>query len=175
MRGICALLKSAPIKLSSAPANPKTRPLYSASRFKFALGSARFMFAFLIRLVISALGLLGIAKVFPGVSVNSLGVALIAALALGLVNAFVKPILQFVAQALTLPLSCLTLGLWSLVLSWLINGLMFLGVAKLVDGFDVKNLGAAMLGALALSVINAIASGLVRDRDKRDKRPRARN
>ena len=133
------------------------------------------MFAFLIRLVISALGLLGIAKVFPGVSVNSLGVALIAALALGLVNAFVKPILQFVAQALTLPLSCLTLGLWSLILSWLLNGLMFFAVSRAVPGFEVHGFGAAMWGALALSIINALASGLVRDRSDRDKRQRTRN
>ena len=133
------------------------------------------MFSFLIRLVISALALLGIAKISGGaIAVTSIGPALIAALALGIANAFVKPILEFVAQALTLPLSCLTLGLWSLLLSWIINGLMFLGVAKVVDGFEVKGLGAAMLGALALSLVNSVASGLVGDskRDKGNKRSR---
>ena len=125
------------------------------------------MLSFLIRLVISALALLGIANLSGGaISVNSVDDALIAAIVLGLVNAFIKPILQFVAQALTLPLSCLTLGLWSLLLSWLINGLMFFAVAAVVDGFNVRSFGAAMLGALALSVVNALASGLVKDRGR---------
>ena len=123
------------------------------------------MFSFLIRLVISALALLGIANLSGGaISVSSIGDALIAALALGLANAVIKPVLEFIAGALTLPLSCITLGLWNLVLAWLINGLMFLGVAKVVDGFNVKSFGAAMLGALAMSVVNALASGLVGDR-----------
>ena len=125
------------------------------------------MFSFLIRLGISALALVGIANLSGGaISVNSIGDALIAALVLGLVNAFVKPILEFIAQALTLPLSCLTLGLWSLILSWLINGLMFLGVAAVVDGFNVRGFGAAMMGALLLSIVNALASGLVGDGKK---------
>ena len=125
------------------------------------------MLSFLIRLVISALALLGIANLSGGaISVAGTVDALIAAIVLCLVNAFIKPILQFVAQALTLPLSCVTLGLWSLVLSWLINGLTFFAVAAVVDGFNVRSFGAAMLGALALSVVNALASGLVKDRGR---------
>ena len=128
------------------------------------------MFSFLIRLVISALALLGIANLSGGaISVAGVGDALVAALILGLVNAFIKPILEFVAQTLTLPLSCVTLGLWSLVLSWLLNGLTFYAVAAAVDGFNVKSFGAALVGALALSVVNALASSLVKDR-KRDNR-----
>ena len=130
------------------------------------------MFSFLIRLVISALALLGIAKLSGGaIAVAGVGDALVAALILGLVNAFIKPVLEFVAQTLTLPLSCVTLGLWSLLLSWLINGLTFYAVAAVVAGFNVKSFGAALLGALAMSVVNAVASGLVGDR-KRDKRER---
>ena len=131
------------------------------------------MLSFLIRLVISALALLGIAKISGGaIAISSFSAALIAALVLGLVNAFIKPILEFVAQALTLPLSCVTLGLWSLVLSWLINGLMFYVVAGFVDGFSVKNFGAALLGALALSIVNAVASGLVKERGQARRRER---
>ena len=123
------------------------------------------MISFLIRLVISALALLVIANISGGaIAVSSLGVALVAALVLGLANAFVKPVLEFVAQALTLPLSCITLGLWSLVLSWLLNGLMFYVVGEVVKGFTVRNFGAALVGSLVLSGVNAIASGLVRER-----------
>lgn len=144
------------------------RSLYFArALLALAFVRARFMFSFLIRLVISALALIGIANLSGGaISVASIGDALIAALVLGLVNAFIKPILQFVAQALTLPLSCITLGLWSLLLSWLINGLTFYAVAAAVKGFNVSSFGAALLGALAMSVVNALASGLVRDRGR---------
>ena len=131
------------------------------------------MLSFLIRLVISALALLGIAQLFgSSIEVASFGTAVIAAIVLGLVNAFIKPILEFVAAALTLPLSCVTLGLWNLVLGWIINGLMFYAVAAVLDGFTVRNFGAAMLGALALSVVNAVASGLVKDKpgDKGNRR-----
>ena len=128
------------------------------------------MLSFLIRLVIGALALLGIANLTGGaISVDRIGAALIAALVLGLVNAFIKPILEFIAQALTLPLSCLTLGLWSLILSWMINGLMFLGVAKLVNGFNVNGFGAALLGALLMSIVNALSSALVRDGKKNNR------
>ncbi len=131
------------------------------------------MFSFLIRLVISALGLLIIANISGGaITVSSLGAAIIAALVLGLVNAFVKPVLEFIAQALTLPLSCVTLGLWSLLLSWLINGAMFYIVGEVVKGFHVKSFGAAMVGALVLSAINAIAAGLVRERGEARRRER---
>lgn len=129
------------------------------------------MLSFLIRLVISALALIGIANLSGGaISVNGIGDALIAALILGLVNAVIKPVLEFVAQALTLPLSCITLGLWSLILSWLINGLMFYAVAAAVKGFNVSSFGAALVGALLLSVINAVATALVGGGDNRNKR-----
>lgn len=125
------------------------------------------MLSFLVRLLISAGALFGIAALSGGtISLSGVGAALFAALLLGLANAFIKPILEFIAQALTLPLSCLTLGLWSLILSWLINGAIFLGVSRLLDGFDVKGFGAAMLGALAMSIVNALASALVRDGKK---------
>ncbi len=127
------------------------------------------MLSFLIRLTISALALIGIANLSGGaITVSSIGVALLAALVLGVVNAFIKPILEFIAQALTLPLSCLTLGLWSLILTWLINGALFLGVAAVVDGFKVRGFGAAMLGALLMSIVNALASALVRG-DKKER------
>ena len=129
------------------------------------------MLSFIIRLVISAVALLGIAQLFgDSIQVSSFSAAIIAALALGIANAFVKPILDFVAQALTLPLSCITLGLWSLILSWLINGLMFWGVGQIVPGFTVKGFAATMLGALAMSLVNALASGLVKDKKERVER-----
>ena len=78
------------------------------------------MLAFLIRMALSAGALLLLSS--PSVALvrvenNSWTTAIIVALVLGLANALVKPILMFFASILTLPLSCITLGLWNLVLS----------------------------------------------------------
>jgi len=67
---------------------------------------------------------------------------------------------MFIAGALTLPLSCITLGLWNLVLSWLLSGAMVYYAGQFVDGFSVKTFGAAMIAALILAVVNAVAGGL---------------
>jgi putative membrane protein len=128
------------------------------------------MIGFLIRLAVNAVALIVIANVSSGeIQVTNFAHALIAALVLGLANAVVKPILQFVAGGMTCVLSCITLGLWSLILSWLINALLFWGAGQLLDGFEVKTFWpAAMLGALALSVVNALATVFTRD-DKDEK------
>ncbi len=121
------------------------------------------MLGFLIRLVVSAAALLFVAGASNGqIAVKNAGDAAIAALVLGLANAFVKPVLEFVLQTLTFPLSCLTLGLWSLALSVLLNGALFYAVAYFLKGFDVRSFPAALVGALVMSGVNAVASGLTR-------------
>jgi putative membrane protein len=107
----------------------------------------------LIRLVVNALALLAVAYLIPGVHVAGFVSALIAALILGIVNAFLKPILVI----LSLPLEILTLGLFTLV----INAALFYLVAKLGLGLTVDNFGAAFLGALVLSIVSFILSSLV--------------
>lgn len=133
------------------------------------------MISFIIRTVINAVALLIIANVSGGqIQVKGFTAAVIAALVLGLANAVVKPILYAAAKAMTCVLSCLTLGLWSLALSWLINGLLFYVAGQLLDGFVVKGFGAALWGALALSIVNALATVLTRqDEDnKKNNAPR---
>lgn len=121
------------------------------------------MLGFLIRLVVSATALLVLAGATNGqIAVKNAGDAAIAALVLGLANAFVKPVLEFVLRAMTFPLSCLTLGLWSLALSVLLNGALFYAVAYFLKGFDVRSFPAALVGALVMSGVNALASGLTR-------------
>ena len=120
------------------------------------------MFAFLARLGISALALYGISLLSNGgIVLKDPGTALVAVLLLGLANALVKPILQFVLGLLTLPLSCLTLGLWSLALSVLINGLMFWLVDSVLPGFAVRDFAWDVVGALGMSVVNALSSSLI--------------
>jgi putative membrane protein len=127
------------------------------------------MLSFLIRLVVNAGALFFIAGASGGtIQVNGPGAAIFAALILGVANALVKPVLMFIAGTLTLPLSCITLGLWSLVLSWLLNALLFYAVGQVLDGFEVRGFAPAMWGALAMSVVNSLASSLFSDKD--DKR-----
>ncbi len=125
------------------------------------------MIAFLICAAVNALALLAIAELFkPAIEVRGYGAAFIAALILGLTNAIVKPLLNAIAQVMTCALTCLTLGLWSLVLSWLINAALFWAVGNALEGFEVRGFWPAMWGSLALSIVNAIATVLTSPEEK---------
>lgn len=127
------------------------------------------MISFFVRLVISAFALVFIAGASQGtIQVKGAAAAIIAALILGIANALVKPVLMFFAGILTLPLSCITLGLWNLVLSLLLNAGLFYGVGQLINGFEVKGFVPAMLGALAMSIVNSLASALFSGEKDRD-------
>jgi len=106
----------------------------------------------LLRWVLSALSVIVVAYVVPGVRVASFWSALIAALVIGLVNALIRPLVLL----LTLPVNILTLGLFTLV----INGLMFLLAASVVKGFEVADFKAAFLGALVYWLVSWLANGL---------------
>ncbi len=104
----------------------------------------------ILRILFNTLGLLLIAEFVPGIEVDSLKSALIAAVILGLLNAFVKPVL-FV---LTLPVTILTLGLFALV----INAALFLFAASFLEGFAVANFWYALLGSFLMSIVSTIGS-----------------
>jgi putative membrane protein len=106
--------------------------------------------------ILSAIALLVVAYLYPGVQVQDWKAAAVAALVLGLVNTLVKPILVI----LTLPVTILTLGLFLLV----INALLFWAVASLVPGFHVTGFWAAMLGAVLYSLITWALSKLLPDK-----------
>jgi putative membrane protein len=107
----------------------------------------------LIVWLINALALLAVSYLMPSVQVTSFGAALAAALVLGLVNAFIRPILV----VLTLPVTVVTLGLFIFV----INGLLFLGVANLLEGFYVAGFWPAIFGAILFSLVSWLLSALV--------------
>jgi len=100
----------------------------------------------LLRWLLSALSLMLVAYLVPGISVASFYSALIAALILGLVNALIRPIILL----LTLPVNILTLGLFTLV----INALLFWLAATIVKGFNVTGFMPAFWGALAMWLIS---------------------
>jgi len=99
---------------------------------------------------ISALSLLAVAYLIPGISVSSFYIALVVAFFLGIVNAVVRPILII----LTLPINILTLGLFIFV----INGFLFWFLSNFIDGFNVAGLWVAILGALVVSVFSYIGN-----------------
>ena len=103
--------------------------------------------------LINALSLLAVPYLLPSVSVDSFTIALVTALLLGLVNTLIRPLLMIV----TLPITVLTLGLFTLV----INGLLFWLVASFVEGFRVGGFWSAFWGAIAYSVISSVASWLL--------------
>ncbi|TDB69044.1 phage holin family protein [Arundinibacter roseus] len=102
----------------------------------------------LIRLVISTLAIIVAANLLDGVVVSDLTSAVVAAIVLGLLNTFVKPVLQILA----LPITILTLGLFYLV----INVLIIYFAASLVDGFEVTGFITALLFGLIVSIISGI-------------------
>jgi putative membrane protein len=107
----------------------------------------------IVRILFSALGLLLIAEFVPGITVNGLYPAIIAALILGILNAIVRPVLFI----LTLPITILTLGLFSFV----INAALFLFVASFIDGFAVEGFWYALLGSILMSIISTIGSKFI--------------
>ena len=103
------------------------------------------MAGFLVHWLVLGVALLVTTRLVGGVNVSSFTTLAIAALVIGFVNALVQPILVI----LSLPLTILTLGLFYLV----VNGACLMLAAALVPGFTIRSWGAAILGALVLSVI----------------------
>lgn len=108
------------------------------------------MFSFFITTLISALSLLVVDFVVPGVDINTFPTALLAAISLGLVNTFIKPALSF----LSLPITFLTLGSFSLV----INGVCFWLASLWVPGFAVHGVLAIVLSPIVLSLATTFLS-----------------
>ena len=111
-----------------------------------------FIVFLILHWILAAAILMLVAAIVPGVVVEDLSIAILAALILGVVNAFIKPVFAL----LTLPITLLTLGLFAFV----INALMFMLAAWLVPGFEVAGFLPALLGSLLLSVANGLLNML---------------
>jgi putative membrane protein len=116
------------------------------------------MRGFLIRAAVVALGLWLASQIVPGVEIRSTGSLIAAALLLGIVNAFVRPILVI----LTLPITLLTLGLFLLV----INGLMIELVSHFLTGFVVVGLGPAILASVVVAITSWVMSSFIGPRGR---------
>jgi putative membrane protein len=110
--------------------------------------------ALLITLLVTAISLFIISKLPTGVEIDTFGKAIISAIVFGLVNAFLRPIIAF----LSLPITFITFGLFSLV----INAIVFAIAAFLVPGFRLRwGFWSALIGSFALAVINSFIFRLI--------------
>jgi putative membrane protein len=107
----------------------------------------------LLNWVLSALAVWIVSHVVPGISVSGPMAALIAALAIGFINATVGALLKI----LTFPLTLLTLGLFWFV----INAAMLKLASVLVPGFEVHGFFAAFVGAVVLSLVSSLLHWLI--------------
>ncbi|MBR0566323.1 phage holin family protein [Azoarcus sp. L1K30] len=109
----------------------------------------------LLRWALNAAALLIIPEMVSGIAVHSYTSALAAALLLGLANALVRPILILI----TLPITLLTLGLFTLV----INALLFWGVSGLLAGLRIDDFWSAFWGALLYSLLTWLVNIAIGD------------
>jgi putative membrane protein len=104
------------------------------------------MIGFFLRWSINLLALMIAARIIDGIRIQSIGMGILAAGILGVVNAVIRPVVLL----LTLPINLVTLGLFTLV----INAFMLEFVAYLVPGFAVETFRAAFWGALIISIVS---------------------
>lgn len=108
---------------------------------------------FLIQLLVNALAVVIIARLLPGVEVDTLSTGVWVALILSFLNFLIKPLLIF----FTLPITILTLGLFLLV----INAFIIKTAAYFTNGFTVNGILSALFFSLLLSVLQSFLSSFL--------------
>jgi len=109
----------------------------------------------LIRLAINVFALFVVEYIVPGFVLKGIWTAVVAAVAIGIVNTLIKPVLQLIA----LPISILTLG----VGAFLINVLLLWGTSKLVPGFYIAGFWTAVVASIVLSLTTWFLHKLARE------------
>ena len=112
----------------------------------------------MIRWLILTCSIIITSYLIEGIVVKGFFSAFFAAAFLGILNAFFRPVLFI----LTLPITIVTLGLFTFVL----NAIMLLMVSGLVSGFDVKGFGAAFVGSLLISIVSWLLTSFVSEKGK---------
>jgi len=99
-----------------------------------------------VRLAINVLALLVVEYLVPGFELTSYQSAIVAAIVIGVVNTFIRPLLQLIA----LPISLLTFG----ISAFLINVFLLWGIAYVVPGFEITSFLTAVIAAIVLSLVS---------------------
>lgn len=100
----------------------------------------------ILKWVIYALLIIFVSWIVPGIEVDNFISAMFVCIILALINTFIKPFLQLI----TLPVTIVTLGLFSLV----INALMLMLAGWIAPGFEVEGFLSALFGSLLLSLFS---------------------
>jgi len=114
---------------------------------------------FVFRWAITTIAVMVASSIIHGIRYDSVAALIGAALLLGILNAFLRPILLI----LSAPLILLTLGIFILI----VNGLMLLLVPSLVIGFHVDTFGSAFWGAIVISIVSWLLSAFFHGSDGR--------
>ena len=112
----------------------------------------------IMKLILSAVAVILLAKLLPGVSLDSYTTAIIVAAVIAILNVLVKPILII----FTLPITIVTLGLFLLI----INAIIILLADKLIDGFGVSSIWTAVLFSILLSILQSMLHSLIKEDKK---------
>ena len=112
----------------------------------------------ILKVLLTAVAVVILAQVLPGVHVAGYTAAILVAVVLGLLRLFVRPLLIF----FTLPITIITLGLFLFV----INAFIILLADRLIDGFAVSGFWYALLFSLLLSFLQSILYSLLKDKKR---------
>jgi putative membrane protein len=111
------------------------------------------MLHLLVNWLLSAVSLVIVAALVPGIEIEGFGTAMVAAIVIGLVNVTLGLLLKIA----TFPLTLLTFGAFLIV----INALMLKVAAAIMPGFKVRGCLAAVLGAILLGLVNTLLRWLI--------------
>ena len=111
----------------------------------------------LARWAVSGVALAIVANLNIGVKVDDLGSLAMATVVIGLVNSLVRPVVML----LTLPLTCMTFGLFGVI----VNAILFAATQAIVPGFHTDVMGA-VIGSVLMGFISSLLSNLLPDKKK---------
>ena len=111
-----------------------------------------------LKILLTALAVIVLARILPGIAVSGYFSAIIVAVVIALLNMIVKPLLIF----FTLPATIVTFGLFIFV----INAIIILLADKLIDGFAVSGFFAALLFSILLSIFRSALFSLLKENKK---------
>lgn len=111
---------------------------------------------FLIKLLLNAIALLVVSYLVPGFYFASIWATAVTAVVIGIVNSYIKPVLQI----LFLPLSIVTLG----ITAFLINVVLLWGVSFIVPGFEIESFTTAVISSIVLTLVSIFLHKLAEDK-----------
>jgi putative membrane protein len=110
----------------------------------------------ILKLALNAITLAVVAYILPGFGFSDVNALVVASIIMGVVNTFIKPVLQIIF----LPLSIITFG----ITAFLINVVLLWGVSFIVPGFNIDGFLTAVLGSVALTLVSWFLNSLSKDK-----------